>query len=181
MVCRHIKVHDSVSSLLWLIMIKSGRLFVWPRLSDPFVSQNPWIVCASYYSGEILGCAYIICSYGQIQIPWRQRITFPTKSCLVLYTFCASLLHSLNMGLIVSSQHILRLLFCCVLHILALIWIVLMALFCAAIWRDSVYLLRFALLSHVHVFWWEMSLVSRFAFYYFLVSTLNNIFFIEYT
>ena len=61
--------------------------------------------------------------------PW---ITLPTQSCLALYSFCANLLHSLIMWLIVSSLslHSLHLLFCCVLSILALIWFVLMPLCC---------------------------------------------------
>ena len=64
--------------------------------------------------------------------PW---ITLPTQSCLALYSFCANLMHSFIMWLIVSSlsPHSLHLLFCCVLSILALIWLVLMALSCAAI------------------------------------------------
>ena len=59
-----------------------------------------------------------------------QLITLPTHSCLVLYSFCANLLHSLIIGLIVSSlsPHRLHLPFCWVLSILALIWLVLMAL-----------------------------------------------------
>ena len=67
------------------------------------------------------------------------------------------------MWLIVSSlsPHNLHLLFCCILSILALIWLVLMALFCTAIRRDSVSLLRFPFFSHVHIFSCEMSLVSR--------------------
>ena len=78
-----------------------------------------------------------------------QWITLPTQSCLALYSFCANLLHSLIMWLIVSSvsPHSLHLLFCCVLSILTLIWFVLMALSCAAIRRDSVSLLRFPFLS----------------------------------
>ena len=70
-----------------------------------------------------------------------QWITLPTQSCLALISFCANLQHSLIMWLIVSSLslHSLHILFCCVLSILALIWLVLMALFCAAIWRYSVY------------------------------------------
>ena len=81
----------------------------------------------------------------------------------VLYSFCANLLHSLIMWLIVSSlsPHNLHLLFCCVLSILALIWLVLMALFCAAVRRGSVSLLRFPFLSHVYIFSCKMSLVSR--------------------
>ena len=74
-----------------------------------------------------------------------QWITLPTKSYLVLYSFCANLSHSLIMWLIVSSlsPHNLHLLFCYVLSILGLIWLVLMALFCAAIRRNSISLLRF--------------------------------------
>ena len=77
-----------------------------------------------------------------------QWITLPTQRCLVIYSFCANLLHSLIMWLIVSflPPHNLQLLFCCGLSILALIWLVLMALFCAAIRRDSVSLLRFSII-----------------------------------
>ena len=54
-----------------------------------------------------------------------QLITLPTKSYLVLYSLWATLLHSLNMWLIVLSlsPHNLRLLICCILSILALILI----------------------------------------------------------
>ena len=69
-----------------------------------------------------------------------QWITLPTQSCLVSYSFSANLLHSFIRRLILSSlsPHNLHLLFCCVLSILVLIWLVLMGLFCAAIRRDSV-------------------------------------------
>ena len=46
-----------------------------------------------------------------------QLITFPTLLCLVLYSFCANLLHLLIMWLIISSH----LPFCCILSILTLI------------------------------------------------------------
>ena len=39
---------------------------VWPRLGNPFVSQNPRGVCVSRSPGHMLDCAYTICSYGQI-------------------------------------------------------------------------------------------------------------------
>ena len=92
-----------------------------------------------------------------------QLITLPTQLCQVLYSFCANLLHSLIMWLIISSlsPHNLQLLFCCILSILALIWLVFMVLFCTAIRRDSVSLLRFLFRSHVHVFSCKMSLVSH--------------------
>ena len=49
-------------------------------------------------------------------------ITLPTQSCLVLYSFCANLQHSIIRWLIVSSlsPHNLHLLFCCVVSLLAL-------------------------------------------------------------
>ena len=84
--------------------------------------------------------------------------TLPTQSCLALYSFCANLLHSLIMWLIVSSlsPHSLHLLFCCVLSILALMWLVLMELSGAAIRRVSVSLLKFPFLSQVQVFWCDL-------------------------
>ena len=93
-----------------------------------------------------------------------QWITLPTQSCLALYSFCANLLHSLIMWLIVSSPspHSLHLPFYWFLSLIALIWLVLMALFCDAIRKDSVSLLRFPFLSLVQVFWCEMAFISRF-------------------
>ena len=92
-----------------------------------------------------------------------QWITLPNQSCLALYSFCANLLHSLIMWLMASclSPHSLHFLFCGVLSILALIWLVLMALFIATIRRDSVSLLKFPFLSHVQVLSCEMLFISR--------------------
>ena len=39
---------------------------VWSRLSDPFMNQSPIGVYVRHSLGQILGCAYTICSYGQI-------------------------------------------------------------------------------------------------------------------
>ena len=115
--------------------------------------------------GQILGfCIYHSFVWSNLNfLRNSQSITLPTQSCLVLYSFCANLLHLLIMWLIVSSlsPHNLHLLFCCVLSILALIWLVLMALFCVAIKRNSVSLLRFPFLSYIYVFLCEMSLVNR--------------------
>ena len=43
---------------LWL----SLALVVWLRLNDSFVYQNPRGVCASHSPGQILSCAYTMCS-----------------------------------------------------------------------------------------------------------------------
>ena len=92
-----------------------------------------------------------------------QWITLPTQSCLALYSLYSNLLHSLIIWLMVLSlsPHSLHLIFCWVLSILALIWLVLMALYCVAIRRDSVSLLKFPFLSHVQVLSCEILFISR--------------------
>ena len=95
-----------------------------------------------------------------------QRTTLPTQSCLVLHCFSTNLQHSLIMWLIVSSlsPQSLHLLFCCVLSILALIWLVLIALFRAAIRRDSFSLIKFSFLSQFQFFscmMWFMSCLNE--------------------
>ena len=74
-----------------------------------------------------------------------QWITFSAQLYLVLYSFCANLLHSLMKWFIVSSlsSHNSHLLFRCVLSFFALIQFALTALFCAAFRRDSVSRFRF--------------------------------------
>ena len=131
-------------------------MIFWPRLCDPSVHQSPKIVYVCNFQGQMLGCAYIFCSLNFLNISlW---VTLSTQLCLVLYSSCANLQHSLLMQLIVSSRslHSIHLLFCCVLSILALIWLVLTALFCAAIRSDSVSLLMFPFLSQVQAFSCEM-------------------------
>ena len=96
-------------------------------------------------------------------------ITLTTQLCLVLCSFCANLLHSLIMWLIVwslsaDSQHLL---FCWVVSILALIWLVLIALFCDAIRRDSVSFLKFPFLSQVQVLWCEILLLLSYSLWVF--------------
>ena len=49
------------SFLCWLLY---GLIF-WPRLGDPFVYQNPIGVYVSHTPGQMLSCAYTICSYDQ--------------------------------------------------------------------------------------------------------------------
>ena len=78
-----------------------------------------------------------------------QWITLPTQSCL--YDGVVSSL----------SPHNLHLLFYFVLSTLALIWLVLMALFWAAIRRNSVSLSGFPFFNHVHIFLCGMWLVGR--------------------
>ena len=80
-------------------------------------------------------------------------IIFTTRSCLVIYSFCASLLHSLIMWLIVSS--LLRynplLLFCCVLSIFYFTLRGFIMLFWAALRRYLNFLYYISFSNHVHV------------------------------
>ena len=136
---------------LLLIIIRSGLL-----------AEIRWSVCMSkshrslcvFFSWTCARlCVYHLFVWLNLNfLHISQWITLPTQSCLVLYSFYANLLHSLIVWLIVSSVslHSLHLLFCCVLSILALIWLVLTVLFCAVTKRDSVSLLKFPF-SHVQV------------------------------
>ena len=63
-VSRYSKVHNFANSLfLLLITIRSGLLaeIRW----SVCMSKSPWCLCVSFLR-QMLGCAYTICSYGQI-------------------------------------------------------------------------------------------------------------------
>ena len=81
-------------------------------------------LCESFSRTGAGLCIYHLLAWSNLKILHiSQWITLPTQSCHVLYSFCANLLHSLIMCLMVSSlsPHSLHLLFCYVLSILALI------------------------------------------------------------
>ena len=166
MVSRDSKVDNFASFLFFffflLIIIKSG-LLTEIRWSVCMLKSHRSL-CVSFSriaAGLFIYHLLVWSNLNFLHIsPW---ITLPTQSCLAFYSFYANLLHSLIMWLMVSSlsPHRLHLLFCCVLSSLALIWLVLTALFWAAIRRDSVSLLRFPFLSHVQVLSCKMLFISR--------------------
>ena len=99
-------------------------LVIWPILGDPFVSQNLRSLCLSFSKTDSWLCIYHLFVWSNFNFLHNsQWITFPTKLCLILYYFCANLLHLLIMSLNISSllPHNLYLQFCCVLSIPALI------------------------------------------------------------
>ena len=51
-----------LSFFCWLLL---GLVF-WPRLGYPCVCQSPIGVYVCYFLGQVLGCEYTICLYGQI-------------------------------------------------------------------------------------------------------------------
>ena len=145
-----------------LIITRCGRLAESRR--SVCISKSQWSLCVSFSRTDFVLCIDHLFLWSNFSfLHDSECITWPTQLCLAWYSFSANLLHSLITWLIVSylSQHNQHLLFFWVLSILALIWLVLMALFCAAIRRDSVSLLKFPFLSHVLVFSCEMSLFSR--------------------
>ena len=157
MVRRDSKVHNFSSSLFFV-----NYNMAWPRLGDPFVSQKSQrSLCFSFSRTDSGLCIYHLFLWSNFNFLHNsQWITLPTQSCLVLYSFWPDLLHCLLYDRSFCLRHHITYI-CFVLSILALIWLVLIALFCAAIRRDSVSLLRFPFLCHVHVFLCEMSIVSR--------------------
>ena len=161
MVCWDSKVYYSVSSPFLLIIIRFGCLveIKWSIC----MSKSHRSFCISFSRTDVGLCIYHLFVGSNLNfLHSSQWITLPTQSCLVLYSFCTNLLHLLIMWLIVSSltPHNLHLLCCSILSILALIWLILIALFCAAIRRDSVSLFKFFFFFHVHVFLCEMLLIS---------------------
>ena len=150
-VSRNNKIHNLANSLFSLTTKRSGILagIRW----SVCMSKSHWSMCecVSFSRTGIGLCTYHLIVWSNFNLLHiSQWITLPTQSCLVLYSFCANLLHSLIIWLIVSplSPNNLDLLFCCVLSILALIWLVLTALFCVAIRIDSVSLLKLQFFSH---------------------------------
>ena len=157
------KVDNFASSLFFffVIIIRSGLLadITW----SVCMSKSHRSLWVSFSRTEVGLCIYHLFVWLNLNfLHISQLITLPTQSCLVLYSFWANLLYSL-MRLMVSSlsPHNLYMQFCYFLSILALIWLVLMALFCVALRRHSVSPLRFPFLSHIQVFSCEMLLISR--------------------
>ena len=89
------------SIFCWL----SLGLVVLPTLEVLFVSQNSQrALCVSSSRTNSDLCIYNLFVSNLNFLHNSLWIIFPTLSCLVLYLFCANLLHSLIMGLIVSSR-----------------------------------------------------------------------------
>ena len=157
MVCRDSKVDNFEDFFFFLLIIIRSGLRAEIRWSV-CISKSHRSLCVSFsWTGAGL-CIYHLLAWSNLNfLHISQWTTMLTQSCLALYSFCANLLHLLIMWLMVSSlsPHSLHLLFCCVLSILALIWLVLMAL----IRRDSVSLLKFPFLSHVQVLSCEMFII----------------------
>ena len=90
MLRRDSKVHNIASSLFCLLIITRSGLLAgirWSVCISKF-QRNLWVSFSRTNSGlcihNLLRCSNLIFLYNS------QWITFPTQSCLVLYSFCAS-------------------------------------------------------------------------------------------
>ena len=152
----------TVWQVLFLLLTISRSCCLTEIRWSVYILKPQRILCVSFSRMDSGLCIYNLFVWLNLNFLHNSLwITLPTLWCQVLYSFCTNLWYSLIMWLITSSllPHHLYLLFCYILSILALIWLVLMTLFCAAIRRDSVSLLRFPFYSHDQVFSCEMSLV----------------------
>ena len=89
-----------IRQVFFFCCLLSLGLAVWPRLDDPFVSQNPKEYCASHFLGWILGFAYTICSYGQFKLLTQfpvAHLAHPLVSTLTL--FCTNSQHLVSITL----------------------------------------------------------------------------------
>ena len=126
-------------------------------------------VCFILLGGFWVLCIYHLFVWSNLNFLHSSlSIIFSTQLCQVLYSFCCNLQHLHIVWLIVSSRspHNFHLLFSCVSLIFPLTYLVLMALFCAAIRRDLVAFLMFPFFSHAQVFTSEISLVCHLKYPY---------------
>ena len=111
------KGHNPACYLFFFCWLLLGPV-VWLKLGDPFVCQYPF---SRTDAGLFIYHLFLWSNF--IFLHNSQWIPLLTQSCQLLCSFCANLLHSLNMGFIASSlsPQNLHLLFCCILSILALL------------------------------------------------------------
>ena len=149
------KVHNSASSLFlffiffFFLIMRSGCLSeIWGSVC---ISKSRRSLCVLFSWTDSLFYFYL---FAQFSV---DHLAHQTMSSLIRFLgYLAAFTYHVSS----LSPRNLHLLFCCIISLLALIWFVLMALFCAAIRTDSVSILRLPFLSDVHVFSCEMSLKS---------------------
>ena len=106
------------STFCWLLL---GQVF-WPRLGDLLFVKVP-LECICIFLDSC--CVVHISFVRMVKLNFlhiSQWIILPTQSCLVLYSFCANLLYSLIMWLMVSSLSLHSLHFNFVVSYLFSLW-----------------------------------------------------------
>ena len=114
-VSRDRQVDNFADSFFYLLIIIRYGLLAEIR-GSVCMSKSHQIFCVSFSRTGAELCIYHLLAWSNLNfLHISQWITLPTQSCLALYSFCANLLRSLIMWLMVSSlsPHSLHLLFCC--------------------------------------------------------------------
>ena len=106
-VTRNGKVHSSACSLFsfffsfLLIISRSGHLVIWPRLGDPFVSQNRRKFCVSHFLQGILVCTYTICiwslnktKYPQVSRTLLSMVAYLSNTLVWMVSACRPIFNS---------------------------------------------------------------------------------------
>ena len=96
--CSASTAKSTIFQVLYFCWLLLGLVF-WPRLGDPFLCQSPIGFCAS---GLCIYHLFVWSNFNFLYI--SQWISLPTQSHLVLYSFCANLLHSLIIWLLFNFQ-----------------------------------------------------------------------------
>ena len=136
--------------LFFLLIETRSDLLV--RIWWIFVSLNlREFLCVSFFRTGSGLCIYHLLVWSNFNLLHNsQWLSFPTQSCLVLYSFYDSLLHLLIMWLLT-----LAILLCTINFCFNIIWPY--GFICAGIKRDSVSFLRFPFLNQVQKFSWAIS------------------------
>ena len=102
-VSRDSKVDNLAYFLFFLLIIIRSGLRAEIRWSF-CISKSHRGLCVSFSRTGVGLCIYHLLAWSNLNFSHIfQWITLPTQSCLALYFFCANLLHSLTMWLMVSS------------------------------------------------------------------------------
>ena len=103
MVCRDSKVDNFANSLFFSLIIIRFGLLAGIRLSV-YILKSHRSLCVTFSRTDAGFCLYHLLVWSNLNFLHISKwIPLPTQSCLALYSFCANLLHSFIMWLIVSS------------------------------------------------------------------------------
>ena len=144
-----------------LVILRSG--FLAEIRWSVCISKSHRSLCVSFSRTDAGFCIYhLFVGLNFNFLHYSLWITLPTQPCLVLHFSVPTSFIRLLCDWLFRLYHHITYICYFVASYLFLIWLVLMALFCAAIRRDSVSLLRLPFLSYIYVFSCEMLLISCF-------------------
>ena len=167
----HWILSDSKSSQIFRTLLSILAITRFGRLAEIWwsicISKSQRSYCISFSRTDSMLCIYHLFLRSNFNFLHNsQWITLPTRSCLLLYSFCANSLHSLIMWLIISSLslHRLHLLFFFLVggaSGLFLLWHSPYSVILSINLKRFSFSLKISFLNHVQIFSFEISLVCR--------------------